>query len=167
MSDKISFLDIHSNESYKVKIIDSLCYGIKDCDELCNILTYVIDSKYHLFDLKELEGSLYDDEDEILDLVLPSIRRLYGCIFISPPTLFDGKRLELLKIYFDIDIFIDYLIKQLLISKHILKEFKYLDKTKQTLELIVDNYIAELVTKVLECNNYIQEVRDIKINRIC
>lgn len=101
-------------------------------------------------------------------MILPSIIRVYGKVFVNPPTLLESsdRRLELFRMYFNIDDFIDYLIHTLLDSKELLKKFNYLDRTIETLELIVDNYIAKLVYKVKNCKDYTSEIRDIKINSI-
>lgn len=165
---KVNFLDIHKNEKYKKEIIKYLSFSIKleYIDSFKYIMEYVIDEKYSLFDIDELKGVLYEDEDEILDLILPAIRRVFSKIYISPPTLLKHQRLKLFQAYFNIDEFIDYLIEMLLKCKNVLENFIYLDKTIETLTLIVDNYIAELVKRVKDVNDISVEIRDLRIKKI-
>ncbi len=166
---KPTFLELNDNLAYKKAIIDSLCGGLGDeiqMNRFRNMITYVIDSKTKLFDIDELKGSLYDGDDDVLDLVLPSIRRVYGKIFTEPPTLLKEKRLELFQEYFDIDEFIDYMIDMMVKTKKCLNEFKNLDRTVDTLTLIVDNYVAGLVEKSRDCEDHTQMIRDLKLNKL-
>ena len=77
----------------------------------------------------------------------------------------DGLRLKMFQLSFDIDEFIDYFIDMIKTSKSVLSQFKYLDKTTQTLELIVDNYIAKLVKDVLETQDIKQDIAMLTRNR--
>lgn len=178
---KPSFLDIHKDEHYKLALIDSLTAGITDewMEYFEMTLEYVISDKYHLFDKPEFTGSLYDGEDDILDLILPTVRRLFGKVFIDPPKIFipdhtitavkgykaDG-RLELFRLHYEIDEFIDYFITHLVSSKNCLQTFEYIDKTTTTLEIIVDNYIGNLVKKVLDSQDIKQDIRDLKLKKM-
>jgi hypothetical protein len=178
---KPSFLDIHKDNHYKLAIIDALTAGITDewMEYFEMTLQHVINEKYHLFDTPDFKGSYYEGEDETLDLILPTIRRVFGKVFIDPPKIFvadrvitqvkgykDDGRLELFRLYYDIDEFIEYLVYHLPLSKDCLISFDYIDKTTTTLELIVDNYIASLVKKVLDCEDIKIELRDMKIKRM-
>ena len=181
MPEKPSFLNIHKDENYKLALIDSLTAGITDefMEYFEMTMNYVINEKYHLFDKPEFHGSLYEGEDETLDFILPSIRRIFGKVFIDPPKIFvvdpqiasvkgykeDG-RLELFRMNYDIDDFIDYLITHLISSKDILKQFEYIDKGITTLEIIVDNYIAGLVKKVLDSDDIKRDIRDLKLKKM-
>ena len=162
-----SFLDIYKDVDYKKTIIDTLCQGIvsQHIYSFKALLEYVIDKKYHLFDREEFKGSLYSDEDETLDLVLPAIRRVFGKVFIDPPTLFketgynNGHRYKLFTMFFNADEFIDYLIDMFIKSKDCLQHFEHIDRTTETLSLIVDNYVADLVQRVLNIEDH-QEAID-------
>ena len=90
VENKKSFLDLYKDEQYKKAIIDALCQGISSqhLHSFKSLLEYVVDEKYYLFDREEFKGALYLEEDETLDLVLPAIRRVFGKVFIDPPTLF-------------------------------------------------------------------------------
>ena len=166
MSSKKSFIELYKEESYRKIIIEALCKGIsrEHLNTFKSLLEYVINKKYHLFDRDEFKGALYLEEDETLDLVLPSVRRVFAKIFIDPPTIFkdsgygralpENKRYKLFTMYFNIDDFIDYLIDMFIKSKDCLAHFEHIDRTSETLTLIVDNYIAGLVTKVINIDDH-------------
>jgi len=170
VENKKSFLDLYKDVVYKKTIIDALCQGIdsKYLNSFKSLLEYVIDKKYHLFDREEFKGALYLEEDETLDLVLPAIRRVFGKVFIDPPTLFkdsnygrvlpENKRYKLFTMYFNVDEFIDYLIDMFIKSKNCLEHFEHIDRTVETLTLIVDNYVAGLVQIVRDINDYDQAI---------
>jgi hypothetical protein len=173
VENKKSFLDLYKDAHYKNVMIEALCQGINS-EHLYSfkcLLEYIINNKSHLFDREEFKGSLYLEEDETLDLILPAIRRVFGKVFIDPPTLFkdpnygrplsENKRYELFTMYFNVDDFIDYLIDMFIKSKNCLEQFEYIDRTIETLTLIVDNYVAGLVKKVRDCEHI-----EIEISRI-
>lgn len=172
MSHKKSFLDLYKDSYNKKLIIEALCRGISReyLYSFKSLLEYVIDKKYHLFDREEFKGSLYLNEDETLDLVLPSVRRVFAKIFIDPPSIFNSSnvppmlvshRYELLTMYFNIDEFIDYLIDMFIKSKYCLQHFEYIDRTSDTLTLIVDNYVSGLVQRVLNVEDHKKEIESL------
>lgn len=166
VENKKSFLDLYKDEQYKKAIIDALCNGIasQHLYSFKSLLEYVVNEKYHLFDREEFKGALYLEEDETLDLVLPAIRRVFGKVFIDPPTLFketgynNGHRYKLFTMFFNADEFIDYLIDMFIKSKDCLQHFEHIDRTAETLTLIVDNYVASLVQKVLDIEDHEQAI---------
>jgi hypothetical protein len=169
--DKKSFIDLYKEEHYRKAIVDSLCQGIdnKYINSFKSLLEYVITDKYELFDREEFKGALYLDEDETLDLILPAVRRVFGKVFIDPPTLFkdvnygrtlpENLRYKLFMMYFNPDEFIDYLVGMFIKSKDCLQHFEHIDRTSETLTLIVDNYVAGLVQRVRDVENH-QEAID-------
>lgn len=158
---------MRENASYKQAVIDSLLQGVRNSWELKETLVYVIDNKLCLFEKSELfQGSLYEGEDEIIELILPSIRRLWSKVFINPPEILKNSQLELFQLSFDIDHFIDYLLDILPKVKHSLYHFEKLDRTSETLTLIVDNYAADLFEKSRESKDVLQEIRDLKIKKM-
>ena len=170
VENKKSFLDLYKDEHYKNAITDALCQGIGSeyVHSLKALVEYVVDEKYHLFDREEFKGALYLDEDETLDLILPAIKRVFGKVFIDPPTLFkdsnygralsENKRYKLFTMYFNVDEFIDYLIDMFIKSKNCLEHFEHIDRTVETLTLIVDNYVAGLVHKVINTDDHEQAI---------
>lgn len=163
-----NFLDITKDERLKKSVIEGLSMGIpiEKISEYQSLMRYVIDNKSHLFDREEFKGSLFEDDDETLSLILPAVRRVYGKAVLNPPSIFKDKRLQLFILYFDINDFIDYLVDMLLKCHKTLINFEYLDRAAETLTLIVDNYIAKLVRKVRECEDIDIELRDAKIGKI-
>jgi hypothetical protein len=147
MNTKPSILEINKNASYREIILDTLCQGIKNTSEFRDLLEYVIDKKLYLFEGFEFQGTLYDGDDDILDLIMPSIRRVWGKVYVKPPSILKAERLQLFELLFDIDEFLDYLVLILPKSSNKLEIFSNLDRTQETLQLIVDNYIAGLFHK--------------------
>lgn len=179
--DKPNFLDIHKSQDYKEAIIDALTGGIsEEWQEYYEmVMNYVIDKKYHLFLTDSFKGQLYEGDDDILDLILPSVRRVFGKVFVDPPKVFmanptvssvkgykDDGRLELFRLHYDIDEFLDYFIEMINKSKNCLIMFTHIDRTSQTLEIIVDNYIASLINKVLNSDDIKSDIRDLKLKRV-
>jgi len=170
VENKKSFLDLYKENQYKKAIVDALCQGIGSeyIHSLKEIVEYVVDEKYHLFDREEFKGALYLDEDETLDLILPAVKRVFGKVFIDPPTLFkdsnygraltENKRYKLFTMYFNVDEFIDYLIDMFIKSKNCLEHFEHIDRTVETLTLIVDNYVAGLVQRVRDVEDHDQAI---------
>lgn len=182
MKVKPNFFEIHKDETYKTALIDSLTGGITDewMEYFEMTLDYVICEKHHLFKIDEFLGTLYQDEDEILDLILPAVRRVFGKVFVTPPRIFitdetilsqvknyksDG-RLELFRLHYDIDEFIDYLLDIFPKTKNCLTEFENIDRSSTILEIIVDNYIGKLVKLVTESEDIAQDTRDLKLKRM-
>lgn len=143
-------------------------------DKLKNLLNYIINNTDVFIPLKNEESNLVDD---LSDLILPTISKLFYNIYIKPPTLFDNKyalsRLELYHLFFDIDDFNKYLVEMIISCKHSLDKFIHLDSNVELLSLIVNNYVAKLVSMVLETTDIESEIRkqikikrDIKLNRI-
>ena len=84
MSQK-NIVDLLKEESYKQALIESLNSGIteKYLPAFNEVINYVIDKKFHLFQVKEFEDSFYYNDDSTLDLVLPSVRRVFAKVFRS------------------------------------------------------------------------------------
>lgn len=174
---KISFFDINKDEKYKSILVSTFInrtptsYKI----ELLEIINYVIDNN-DVFRIKELEGSFYEGEDQTLDLILPAVVRTFNKIFIDPPELFkdttydDGIRLEMFQLSFDVDDFSKYLVDMLIKTKNVLIDFENIDRTVETISLIVDNYVAGLIKNVLDSYDIKGEIiklrRDKKLKKL-
>jgi len=111
------------------------------------------------------DGSFYNDEDEIYKLIHPCFLRLYGKFFITPPTLLKDEKLELFKLSFDKDEFLIYLLEMIPKVKMSLEHFDSLDRTNETLSLLVDNYVARVFNKVYNCDDCIMEIRNFKLKK--
>ena len=162
---------------FKGGLVKTMVSSINDPslkDVFRNELNHVLDNRIDIFDNELLIGYLYEDEDKIEDLVFPSIRRAWASVFIQPPSLFSfhsddqyNRRGELFQLLWNVDEFIDYLLEILPKVKDTLKEFEFLDRTAQTLELITQNYINSLVDrcKTKRGDELLAEIRDLKIKR--
>lgn len=177
--------DLKNDKQFRETLIDSLCKGVIDTSRFRDLLDYVINHKLDLFDDSRFSEPLYEDDETTEFLILPSIRRVWGKIFQDYPEIFlppEGdekiqtwlpllrekvyKKLELFQLSFDIDEFLYYLIEMFDKTKNSLINFEYLDRTSETLSLIVDNYIAKLIKKVHECKNFELEIRDLKLKKL-
>lgn len=165
MDTKPSILNINQNKSYREIILDTLCQGVKNASEFRDVLEYVLDKKLYLFEGFEFQGTLYDGDDDILDLVMPSIRRVWGKVYITPPSMLREKRLQLFELLFDIDEFLDYLVLILPKSANKLEIFDNLDRTQETLQLIVDNYIAGLFHRAYNSETISEDIKAAKRNK--
>ena len=163
---QVNIFTIRDDEEYRRIVIDSVCSGIRNYEPLKNILTYFLDNKLHLFEDEIFKGSFYEGDDEFLDLLLPSIRRVWAKFFIETPEILTDYQKELYRLSFDIDEFIEYLVSMIPKVKLSLIHFEELDRTLETLTLIVDNYVAKSIKKCLESQNILEEIRDKKIIKI-
>ena len=119
-----TFIDKVKDEKYKNAIIDALTGGIADefQEYFEMVMNYDINEKLQLFNKEEFKGSLYEGDDDFLDMILPCVRRVFGKVFIDPPKIFipepivasvkgykeDG-RMELFQLHYNVDEFIDNL----------------------------------------------------------
>lgn len=163
---KRSIIDICKEKESREILIDTLCQGISNVSDFRDALNHVID-RIHIFNIDEFKSQLYKDEDDYLDLILPTFRRVWGRVYTQPPPLFKSdQRLELYRLNFDIDEFLDYLKISFIESKGCLNYFEHIDRTPKHLELIVDNYVSLLVKKVLDCEDFVEESRVLKLKKL-
>ncbi len=161
-----SVLDMRTDKEFRKLMLDALSQGLGDKKQLLvDILEYVIDQKLHLFENKDFEGYMYEDEDLMIDLILPCVRRIWGEVFFNPPTLFKDRRLEYFQLLFDIDEFVDYLVMIIPKMKRSIELLDSLDRTSKTLELIIDNYVAHLVERTRGREDIVADIRDLKIKK--
>ena len=170
----ISLKEKLNNSLFRNGLMKAMLDGIVDDNLKSKFeveLNYIIDNKRELFNNNLIIGNFYDDDDEIEDLILPTIKKTWSMIFITPPTLFtiklNDKRFELFKLLWDVDEFINYLLDILPKVKFSLEEFKNIDRTAQTLELISQNYINSLIDrcKSKRGDELLIEIRDLKIKK--
>jgi hypothetical protein len=163
----MNYISKLKDKQYKEMLIDALCQGVKNTSEFRDSINYIIDNKIHIFDSKEFNGKLYQDEEDYISLVLPSFRRAWSLVYINPPTLFKSQeRIDFFRLNFDIDEFIDYLKDIFIKTKGCLGDFEYIDRTPKHLEIIVDNYISLLVKRVIDCDDYKLESRNLKLKKL-
>ena len=164
-SSEKSILDLKTDPDFRSLLVDTLCQGIRMSSDFRDILDYVIDKKLHLFEDEAFSGSFYPEDDKTLDLIFPAIRRAWAKVFVDPPALLKDKKLELFQLLFDIDEFIEYLLEIMPKVKNSLIEFDSLDRTSETLVLIVDNYIAELLDATRNVEDIQTQIRDLRIKK--
>mgnify|MGYP000922501744 FL=1 len=169
MSDKVTLFNIKSDIPYRQYIVGELSNRVDEKlkSEFIKTINYVIENT-DIFDRVELEGSFYEGEDDTLDLILLAVAKVLYKVFLKPPPLFmgqydEGTRLVLFQLMFDVDEFNEYLVDALISSKGTLNNLKYIDRTAETISLIVDNYVAKLVNDVLESHDIDGEI--IRIRR--
>jgi hypothetical protein len=75
------------------------------------------------------------------------------------------KRLQLFELLFDIDDFLDYLVLILPKTANKLEMFDSLDRTQETLQLIVDNYIAGLFHQAYNSETLNEDIKAAKRNK--
>lgn len=171
------FERLKTDKQFKESIVDSMCYGIKETSDFRDCVEYVIEHK--LEHIQQQADVLYDDEEDLILLILPAVRRVWAKVFIETPKIFEmpklvtevrgyvpDKRLEMYQLSFDINDFLDYLLDMFKKTKGLLNSFEFLDKTQETLTLIVDNYVAKLVNSVTTCDDISKEIRDLKIKKV-
>ena len=165
MNDDRTIFDLREDPMLREELLDTLESMLRSrSSDFRDTVSYVLDNKLDLF--KDFDGPVYEGEDSMLDLILPAITRLYGKYFITPPTMLKLEKLELYQLSFDIDHFIDYLINILPKVKNSLAALESLDRTAETLSLVVDNYIANRFKYAYECDDILQEIREVKLKKL-
>lgn len=161
-----------SNITYKEYLIDELCNNIPLTSDFRDIIEYVVDNKVEYIKDNLDNINIYDDDDNLHDFILPTIRRIWSDFFINPPTLLKDKKLELFKLSFDIDDVVVHLVEKLNQAKIIkpLYIFDNIDRSSETCRLISDNYVASIFQKVYNEKDIDSEIiklrRDKNINKI-
>lgn len=166
----MNIVELYKDDIYKETIIDAICFGVPDDykDELRRLIDYIILEK-NLLD-NNLNIFLHEeDNDLIVDMILPAIRRLFGKMYVNKPPIFESvlkyrsdNQYELFLLYFDIDKFFDYFIDMIIKSKNLLKDFEYMDRSVETITLIVDNYICYLLKRINDCIDIDEEIIRLK-----
>ena len=153
------FIEAFDDPFYRQVILDSLCKDIENVSDFRDCLEYFIDNKIKLFE--DFNQIVFDGEFNLIDYILPSIRRVWYKIYKVPPDILKGNKLELYRLLFNIDDFTKYLLDILPKVIKSLENFTNLDRSVETLNLIVEDYSASLFYKVL--NNYTDIDSAIKI----
>ena len=165
MNDDRTIFDLRDDPMLREELLDTLESMLKShSSDFRDIIIYVLDNKLDLF--KEFEGPFYEGEDDMLDLILPAITRLYGKYFVTPPTILKSDKLELYQLSFDIDHFIDYFVDIIPKVKNSLSYMENLDRTAETLSLVVDNYVAGQFKYAYDCKDIIEEIREVKLKKL-
>ena len=164
-------MKLNKDPEYKNYIYNTL-YSSVDQDHIEDLKLFMDDIIYNkIDDFKDefFETKLYYDEDKIIDLILPAVYRVYKEIYIKPPTLFEKnqKKMQIYHLLFDIDYFIEYYVKMLKESQKLLESFKYIDKTPNTIRLIIDNYVGYLFEETQKIDSTDSRIiRKLKLKKI-
>lgn len=170
MNNKRSYIDKLKNDiDFRVSLVDSLSgYDkLSTSSELKLFINNFIDNEMEKF--KEFDNFfLYKDEDEVILLILPTIRRIYHRIYICPPPILNNKKdkLELYQNMFIVSEFSDFLIKMIKENKKTLSNFKNIDKTIELLNLILEDYVSYLLNISLTTDDVKPKLRELKIKKI-
>ncbi len=149
-----------------IKTLSSSIISLEMKSKFEGELNYIFDNRLDIFDNLP---NLNLDDDKLEDLIIPCIRRAWSLVFINPPTLYtrsrNDLRLELFKLLWDVDQFLDYLVDILPKSINNLDIFENIDRASEILNLISQNYVNGLISK---CSNktieeLTIEIRDLKI----
>ena len=169
-------------------LYDTLCKGIHHADDISHLKDLFKDATclhYHLFDdpifiEKRNKTEENPDGNNLLEYILPTIRRAYSKFFINPPGILvspkiassypnqiENKRLELFQLQFNLVEFLTSLSEKFIKNHDKLDDFKNLDTDSEILTLIVENYISSKITYIasLYATEIQTEIRDIKISK--
>lgn len=122
---------------------------------------------YYLFE----DEFFKSDSEKYLDYILPAVRRVYFEIFIKekeifkPETKHNLECLELFRLLFDLEDFLNYLVQKLMKNHDKLDDFENLDSKAEILFLIVQNYVSGLIKKS-RISNPIVEIRNLKLEKL-
>lgn len=161
----MNLFEIRDNPVLREEMLDTLSSMVKPLSsEFRDTISYVLDNKLDM--IKQFDCVFYDGDENMLDLILPAIGRLYGKYFIKPPTILKNDKLELYQLSFDVDDFIDYLVDIMPKVKNSLAYMDNLDRTAETISLIVDNYAAGKFKSAYNCEDILQEIREVKLKKL-
>ena len=187
MNKELSIKRLRKDRAFREVLITEFVRSVTNVSCLIDALNYAIENRLEYFE--KYEGKpLYEGDDDICDIVLPTFIRAWGMVFEKWPSIFSpmeiedikanspwlnenahkkfDERFELYQTLFDIDGFFDYFEDSLETTKGCLSGFEHIDKSLEHVTLIVDNYIAMLVTKTKASDNYQRDIRDAKLNKI-
>ena len=160
------------------RLYDALCKGLSHPDDISYLKDLFKDTTtlhHHLFDdpiftEKRNKTEENPDGNNLLEYILPSLRRVYSKFFINPPSMLvssiESKRLEFFQLQFNLVEFLTFLSDKFKKNHNILNDFTNIDTDSELLTLIVEDYLASKVSYILSLNvsNIQKEIRDIKIS---
>lgn len=160
-------------------LYNTLCQGVNDQSHVTHLKDLFKDTTtlhYHLFDSPVFTEKKNKTEDNpegynLLEYILPSVRRAYSKFFINPPSIFNNpnsySRLELFQLQFNLQELLNSISDKFIKNVDCLNDFQFLDIDSELLTLIIEDYLASKVKYVSSVNSFdIQkEIRDIKITK--
>jgi hypothetical protein len=152
-----------------------LCHGVHHPDDVSHLKDLFTDTTTvysSIFDIKPfIENQNISDENpdgvNLLEYILPSVKRVYSKFFINPPGLLNNERLDLYRLQFNLEEFLIFLKDKFIENQKSLDNFKYLDTNSEILTLIVEDYVASKIAYIasVKMSTIKEEIRDIKISK--
>lgn len=169
MNNKSYINKLKNDIDFRTSLVDSLSgYDkLSISSELKLFINNFIDNEMDKF--KEFENFfLYKDEDEVILLILPTVRRIFQKIYVCPPPILNNKyeKLDLYQNMFVASEFSDFLIKMIKENRKTLSKFKNIDKTIELLNLIIEDYVSYLLDISLTTDDVKQKLRELKLKKI-
>jgi hypothetical protein len=160
--------ELNSDELFIV-----LCHGVHNPDDVSHLMDLFKDATTiysSIFDVEPFINVSDDDPDgvNLLEYILPSVKRVYSKFFINPPgLLINNERLDLYKLQFNLEEFLIFLKDKFIENQKSLDNFKYLDTNSEILTLIVEDYVASKIAYIasVKMSTIKEEIRDIKISK--
>ena len=148
-----------------------LCHGVYNQDDISHLMDLFKDTTTtysSIFDVVPfINKNDVSDDVNLLEYILPSVKRAYSKFFINPPGLLNNERLDLYKLQFNLQEFLLFLRDKFIENYKSLENFKFLDTNSEILTLIIEEYVASKISYVssIKMSNIKEEIRDIKISK--
>lgn len=156
--------DVLNNPAKRTIYIESFQIGTFNNSDIRDIIEYITSVRINIF--KDFDYKLYQDDDKISELIIPSAIRTYAKFFINHSPLLKGKNLDMYKNLFDVDEYLNNLIEKITIMKNSLDNLIHLNRTSELISLIVDNYVSEKFDLAYNCKDVEKELREIKLKKL-
>jgi len=146
-------------------------YNSKHLDKLLKLFYYATTNHYNIFDDNDFYRNNIN-ETNVLEYILPAIKKVYSNFFINPPTIlmsdYNKLKLELFQYQFDLEEFLIFLSRKFIKNFDLLNDFEFFDKNCEIITLIIQEYTTSKYSYVssININDIKIELRDIKIKRL-
>lgn len=163
----------HLSELNSDELFIVLCHGIHHPDDVSHLMDLFKDTTTiysSIFDIEPFVNNVSENDPDsvnLLEYILPSVKRVYSKFFINPPGLLNNERLDLYRLQFNLQEFLMFLKDKFIENQKSLDNFKFLDTNSEILTLIVEEYVASKISYVasVKMSNVKEEIRDIKISK--
>ena len=163
----------HLSELNSDELFIVLCQGIHHPDDVSHLMDLFKDTTTiysSIFDVEPFVNNVSENDPDsvnLLEYILPSVKRAYSKFFINPPGLLNNERLDLYRLQFNLQEFLMFLKDKFIENQKSLDNFKFLDTNSEILTLIVEEYVASKISYVasVKMSNVKEEIRDIKISK--
>lgn len=120
---------------------------------------------YYIFD-----NEFFQENSEYIEYILGAVRKVYSEIFLErkeiflPESDFNNKSLELFRLKFDLEEFLNFLAQKLMRNHDKLNDFENLDSNSELLLLIVNDYVGKLL-KESRISDPTSSIRNLKLEK--